>query len=201
MDTETSFLLQIQVIGTNDHLSWYSDSKVIDTDMTNYRDLVDGFLDSYCCRYREVAKVFWYCAETKSNIPVRCDEDVIDMFAKNVSTKTCRVTIAYHYLDVDPPAIPPWEELSLPTASSSQAVTDGVEPDDTYLLNPEPENEHVGVDDEGQCVEVAPKTTRKYDPNAEFIPNSDSDSDSDSQSYSDYDDLTRTRLGPVDAQV
>ncbi|CAN6289119.1 unnamed protein product [Urochloa humidicola] len=64
---------------------------------------------------------------------------------------------------------------SQPTEPSTNEPT---EHNDEHLKNPEPQNEHVGVDDE--CLYIAAPT-----PKAHMVQDIDSDSDSDSDSQSD----------------
>jgi hypothetical protein len=84
-DIETSFNLEIRIISSTMRGPWYGINKVVDSDTTNFKDLVDEILD------------------TKSNIQIRSDQDLMHMFAKHMSSKCCFMSIAYHKPDVDPP--------------------------------------------------------------------------------------------------
>ena len=58
--------------------------------------------------------------------------------------------------------------------------------DDNYLNNPEPQNEHVGVDEEGMYLELEPQT-KGTDAFEEDVPVSDSECESDSDDdYEEY---------------
>ncbi|CAN6163244.1 unnamed protein product, partial [Urochloa humidicola] len=175
----------------------------IDSDTTNFKDLVDKMVQKYPCSYGDEVKLFYYCADNKTNIQVSSDQDLVDMFAKHVSSKICHMSIAYHSPTEKPPVIPLWYEydelpctpsLSVPCQaepSDSQTCV-ATEPEDNFLLNPEPENEHVGVDEEGMYIDVegnqqlivGPLVT--HDEKDDAIDESDSEADSDSDS--DYDE-------------
>ena len=82
---------------------------IVDSGTTNFKDLVAEIVDKYPCGYGEVVKLFYYCAHTKSNIQVNSNQDLVDMFAKQVSSKTCCVSIAYHLPSSKVPNIPLWD--------------------------------------------------------------------------------------------
>ncbi|KAJ1270386.1 hypothetical protein BS78_06G048800 [Paspalum vaginatum] len=190
MDPHTSFLLEIRVVGTNDQLHWYSDSKVVDSNTMNFKDLLDEFLETYRCRYGEVPKLFYFCRETMSNIEILSDNDVVEMFAKSSATKICMLTLAYHYPDEKVPAIPLWdsptETVDIPLTPRMTAPRPCEEPDDSYLVNPEPKNEHVGVDEDEIFAEVGPKvTTKDADLDDDYFPSTDSESDTDHDGCND----------------
>jgi hypothetical protein len=75
-----------------------------------------------------------------------------------------------------------------------------VEEVDNYLMNPELENEYMGVDEEGLYIEIAPTshanvdTTKKKD--EDYDPSSDSESDSmsDTDMDAEVDDIVKDRL-------
>jgi hypothetical protein len=102
-DIETSFNLEIRIISSTMRGPWYGINKVIDSDTTNFKDLVDEILDQFPCGYGDIVKLFYFCADTKSNIQIRSDQDLMHMFAKHMSSKCCFMSIAYHKPDVDPP--------------------------------------------------------------------------------------------------
>ncbi|KAL6905593.1 hypothetical protein ACP4OV_003194 [Aristida adscensionis] len=69
--------------------------------------------------------------------------------------------------------------------SSVQRLEDGqhaniMEPEDTYLLNPAPENEHVGVDEEGIYSDEEGEPQPNTDIDDEYVPDSDCNLSSDS---------------------
>ena len=71
---------------------------------------MDEILDKYPSSYGDLVKLFYYAADTKSNIEVTTDQELLDMFAKHVSRKICFLSIAYYPASVEPPAIPIWDD-------------------------------------------------------------------------------------------
>ena len=110
MDPETCYNLEIRIIAYNTRSRWFSFSKVVDADTTNFKDLVDEIQDKYPPGYGDLVKLFYYAADTKSNIEVTTDQELLDMFAKHVSRKICFLSIAYYPASVEPPAIPTWDD-------------------------------------------------------------------------------------------
>ena len=213
-DIETSLNLEIRIISPTIRGPWYGINKVVDSDITNFKDLVDEILDQFPCGYGDVVKLFYFCADSKSNIQIHSDQELMHMFAKHMSSKCCCMSIAYHKPDVDPPEIPLWDNVDIPctpsmlapsyvepskatqTGTATEPDDDMVDAEDTYLKNPEPENEHVGVDEEGLYLDIVPAshanvdTTDKKDEDYD----SGSNSESDSMSDSDLDDEVDDRL-------
>src|SRR5688572_7810867 len=104
------------------------------------------------------------------NIQVCNDHDLLDMFAKHKASKCCFPTLSYHSPSTEPLEIPPWDFScysksvdtpftpsmpcpSIPQPSHTQSETE----DDEYLANPNPSNEHVGVDEEGLYIDLGPQ--------------------------------------------
>ena len=108
-DIETSFNLEIRIISTTMRGPWFAFNKVVDSDTTNFKDLVDEIVDQFPCGYGDVVKLFYFCAASKSNIEIHSDHDLMNMFKKHMSSKYCCMSIAYHKPDVDPPKIPLWD--------------------------------------------------------------------------------------------
>ena len=65
MDLETCYNLEIRIIAYNTRSKWFSFSKVVDADATNFKDLVDEILDKYPSSYGDLGKLFYYAADTK----------------------------------------------------------------------------------------------------------------------------------------
>ena len=92
------------------------------------------------------------------------------MFAKHKDFKCCLLTVAYHSPSSEPPVIPDWDSSSTmnsvePPFTPSIACPSLVEPshathtqsaEPEYLANPNPMNEHVGVDEEGLYIDLGP---------------------------------------------
>lgn len=74
-----------------------------DSETTNFKDLVDEFVDQYSCTFGDVVKLFYFCANSESNIRIHSDQDLMNMFAKYMSSKCCCMSIVYHKPNVVPP--------------------------------------------------------------------------------------------------
>ena len=110
MDPETCYNLEYRIIAYNTQSNCFSFSRVVDANITNFKDLVDEIRDKYPPGYGDLVKLFYYAADTKSNIEVTTDQELLDMFAKHVSRKICFLSIAYYPASVEPPAIPTWDD-------------------------------------------------------------------------------------------
>lgn len=77
MDPETSYNQDIRIIASNLCARWFSINKVIDSDITNFKDFVDDILEKYPCIYGNVVKVFYFCADSKANIETSSDKDLV----------------------------------------------------------------------------------------------------------------------------
>ena len=84
MDPKTSFFLDMKLFGNNTRVEggWYSTSKVVDSDYTNFEDFVDDILHSYPKGYDDVVKLFYLADE--SHVEIRTDEELLAMFDKNL---------------------------------------------------------------------------------------------------------------------
>ena len=67
-DIETSFNLEIRIISPTMRGPWFGINKVVDSDTTNVKDLVDEILNEFPCRYGDVVKLFYFYVDSKSNI-------------------------------------------------------------------------------------------------------------------------------------
>ncbi|KAJ1296452.1 hypothetical protein BS78_01G301600 [Paspalum vaginatum] len=122
IDPLSSYNLEIRIIANNTRFkSWYRHSQVVDSDVTNFKDLVDDILKTFPCGYGDVVKLFCYCHGTKSNIEISSNQELVEMFAKHKSTKTCYLSFAYHHPSSEPPNVPLWEEIDLPSIPSASA--------------------------------------------------------------------------------
>ena len=170
MDTDSTFNLEIQIVTPNSCARWFSLNKVVDAELTNFRDLVCDVIDKYSPNFGDVARLFYFCNDSKLNVEVRSDQDMREMFAKNKASKCCFLTVAYTR-PTSEPHIPDWD-FSPPPANSVEApftpwvhCPSRAEPSNAtqtecaeleYLANPNPSNEHVGVDEEGLYIDVGP---------------------------------------------
>jgi len=195
---------------------WFGFNKVIDSDTTNFKELVDEIVDKFPCGYGDVVKLFYFCADSKSNIEIHSDQDLMNMFAKHMTSKCHHMSIAYHKPDVDPPKIPLWDNVEMPCTPSmsapsyvepSKATQSGTvtKPDydmveDNKFMNPEPQNEYVGVDEEGLYIDIAPTshanvdTSEKKDEDYDPGSNSESESDSESDMDAEVDEIIKDTL-------
>jgi hypothetical protein len=147
MDPNSSYLLKIRLFGNpkkaRKEIRCFCFDKVIDSDLTNYKDLVESIIEQYPPRYLEVAHVQYYDNVLKILPEVKSDQDLLSMFEKHTKTKVVQMFIAY--CDPSEPYEPITEYCS---DVHIQADNNTHETDDSYLCNPIPENEHVGIDEE-----------------------------------------------------
>ena len=159
MDLETCYNLEIRIIAYTTRSKWFSFSMVVDADTTNFKDLVDEILDKYPSSYGDLVKLFYYAADTKSNIELSTDQELLAMFAKHVSTKTCYLSIAYYPPSAEPPAIPIWDNECVDVPSTpSMLVPLAVDPSHCFMKKTVDRSEinadHMGVDLENEYVGV-----------------------------------------------
>jgi hypothetical protein len=182
--------------------------KVVDSDVTNFTDLVTEIVDKYPCDYGDVVRLFYFCMESKANIQICSDQDLVQMFAKHKASKCCLLTLAYHSPSNEPIEIPDWD-FSTTVSSIEPPVTPSVvcarlpEPsqstqnqphEDEYLANPNPGNEHMGVDEEGLYIDCGPQHPPPQpnplidSPIIDACSDDDSDDDSDVESDDESDE-------------
>ena len=201
---------------------WFGFNKVVDSDTTNFKDLVDEIVDKFPCGYGDVVKLFYFCADSKSNIEIHSDQDLMNMFAKHKTSKCCRMSIAYHKPDVDPPEIPLWDNVEIPCSPSmpdpsyvepskatqlgtvTEPYYDIVDIENSSLPSYFRQIEYVGVDEDLALysdieptshanVDTSEKKDEDYDPGS----NSESDSMTDSDTDAEVDETTKD----IDAEV
>lgn len=111
--------------------------------------------------------------------------------------------------EVEVPCIPSMAnpcqmEGSQTTYNTSQACTD-TQPEDKYLLNPEPENEHVGVDEEGLYIELEkqPNVISDTDHAEDFDEEAEPDSESESlfDSDNEEDEMVKDYVPPNNPEI
>lgn len=119
MDPNTSFNLEIRIIAPNCRFRWFMLDKVVEADVTNFRDLDDGVVDKYPCGYGDIVRLFYFCMDSKVNIEVCSDQDLVEMFAKHKAIKCCLLTLSYHSPSVKPPEIPDWDFSTIPSIQPS----------------------------------------------------------------------------------
>jgi len=172
MDPNSSYNLEMRIVGPNCRAKWFSVNEVVDADRTLLTGLMEDLVDKYPPSYGDVATLFYWCMHSKVHIPVRNDQEMLAMFEKNRATRTCLLTVAYHSPGTQP-VLPDWESGS-PRKSVEPPFTPSIvspsiaEPSQPsmsqppkpsqleFLANPNPMNEHMGIDDEGLYIDLGP---------------------------------------------
>jgi hypothetical protein len=113
-------------------------------------DLVESIVQQYPPGYLEVAHDQCYDDALKTFPEVKCDQDLMSMFEKQHKTKVVHMFVAY----CDPSEMyEPITEWNFDEEEQLNMNTEGME-DDSYLHNPLPENEFVGIDEEGMYLQI-----------------------------------------------
>lgn len=73
MDLNIGFYVETRILAPNAHEWWYSLNKVVDVDITNFRDLDAEIVDKYPYAFDDVVKLFHFCVDNKLNIEVTSD--------------------------------------------------------------------------------------------------------------------------------
>ena len=98
MDPKTSFLLDIHLKANpricRKDIPCYRFSKVVDSDLCNFKDFVREIVDQFPHGYQEIVHVFYY-DDVKKYSEVRTDQELLAMFSKHVDSKKVRMTITY----------------------------------------------------------------------------------------------------------
>jgi len=144
MDLKTSYNLKIRIISSKSRARCFSINKVVDADITNFKYFVDEILDKYLCSYGDVAKVFYFYANSKTNIEISCDQELVQMFGKHKDTKCCLGLVVYFSPDSEPPSIPSWDSstegsVQIP-CTPSLAAPSQIDPGQTSTSVTEPSN-------------------------------------------------------------
>ena len=143
----------------------------MDVDRANFIDLVAEVIDKYPHNYGDIVGLVYFCMDSKVNIQVCTDQDLVEMFAKHKASKCCLLTVAYHIPSSEPPVIPDWDSGSTvnsiePPFTPSIACQSLAEPshathtqsaEPKYLANPNSMNKHMGVDEEGLYIDLGPQ--------------------------------------------
>ncbi|KAK3153585.1 hypothetical protein QOZ80_2BG0177830 [Eleusine coracana subsp. coracana] len=214
MDPKSTYLLQVRLLVNpkerRPEFSCYRFDKTIDSDICNFKDLVNDIADEFPHGYGETVTVFYYDAANKNYPQVKSDQELLAMFTKHIDTMVVRLTITYSkptdmvfvpdpedmgHNDTTIPSEPTKPTSNQPTnrttheptspsasqpndATENEPITNEFD-DDKYLLNPEPHNEHVGIDEEGLYLTNAKvgaaHTTVTEDSDSTSVSNSDSD--------------------------
>ena len=117
MDPKSTYLLKIRLTGNpkkrRKEFSCFHITKVVDSDLCNFKDLVETIVDAYPHGYNEIVSVFYY-DEVQKNFPqVTTDQELLAMFNKHVDSKEVRMTITYSE---------PTDVVSIPESYTQQNV-------------------------------------------------------------------------------
>ncbi|XP_039815060.1 uncharacterized protein LOC120677941 [Panicum virgatum] len=172
MDPKSSYLLEIRLSANpkkrRKDFSYFTFSKVVDSDLCNSKDLVREIVDQYPHGYQEVVHVFYYDGVQKCSPEITTDQELLEMFRKHVDSKVVHMTITYtdpiddvsvpecyttKNSDVLDPSLAAasqsteaiYSQLTKPSTSQpSEPSTNKTNEDDVECLaNPRPQNEHV----------------------------------------------------------
>jgi hypothetical protein len=111
MDPKSSYLLEIRLVGnprSRKDVSCFLISMVVDPDVCNFKDFVDEIVDKYPIGHKESVTVAYYDDASKRHLEVKCDQDLLAMFAKHGNSKLVNMAIAYTL----PTEINEWPDLS-----------------------------------------------------------------------------------------
>ena len=133
---------------------------VVDSDKINYEDLVESVVEKYPPGYLEVAHIQYYDEGLKSFPEVKTDQELMSMFDKHLKRKVVIIFVVYRGHSDPYEPVTEWD-FGVDTQPKDNIDNDNIDNDDVdeddYLRNPEPQNEHVGVDEEAiYCDIVAP---------------------------------------------
>jgi hypothetical protein len=123
---------------TRKDISCFCFQKIIDSDLTNYNDLVASIVEEYAPGYLEVPHLQYYDEVLNTFPEIKSDQELMTMFEKHSETKSVQMFIQY----CDPSA--PYKPITKYVFPSNKTSQD----EDSYFRNPIPENEHVGIDEE-----------------------------------------------------
>ena len=68
---------------------------VVDSDRTNYKDLIESVVEKYPRGYMEVAHVQYYDEALKTFPEIKSDQDLMCMFSKHYKSKVIIMFIVY----------------------------------------------------------------------------------------------------------
>lgn len=170
MDPKSSYLLNIKLLGNpkkaRREFSAFCFEKVVDSDLINLKDFVESIVDEYPPGYKETVYVQYYDADLRTFPLVATDQELMAMFEKHSKTKLVHMFIAYRDPSESYHPITEWQgfdsndPVQAPNRTQEQPKVShpsSTQPDDeSYLQNPQPDNEHVGVDEEAMYLNIEP---------------------------------------------
>nr|XP_025879582.1 uncharacterized protein LOC112938210 [Oryza sativa Japonica Group] len=168
MDPLTTYLLEIKLAGDQKNArvkyDWFIFNKMIDSNAMCYKDFVDDIAKSYPWGPNETVTIGYVDMVHKISHHVTTDQDMLEMFEKFVDIKVIPMIIRIHGMNEnideldhtlvkanicvpDTPSLATPSQVDFSQPSSSTLPSHVLMPSDTYLINPFPMAEHVGVDD------------------------------------------------------
>ena len=127
---------------------------VVDSNRTNFKDLVESVVEKYPPGYMEVAHIQYYDEALKTFPEIKSDHELMCMFSKHRKRKVIIMFITYRGCS------DPFEPVTKWDLNNDCQPKNNIELDeDAYLRKPKPHNEHVGVDEEAMYLETEPHGT------------------------------------------
>ena len=160
--------------------------------------------------------------DTKANIPVRSNQDLVEMFEKHKASKCCYMTFYYHSPGTDPLEIPAWDvsstsqsveapftpSMPCPSIAESSLQNHTQSAETEQIPNPDPCSEFL-CDGEGLYINIGPQNLDPVNPHSQQrepdeedeVEENDSDGDDESSSeeedeFEDIDEVIRDREPP-----
>lgn len=109
MDPDSSFNLEMRIVVPNSRARWFCVNEVVDADRTHFSGMLEDVVDKYPPNYGDVASLFYFCRDSKVHIPIRSDQELVEMFDKHRVYRSCWLTVAYHKENSEPPVLPNWD--------------------------------------------------------------------------------------------
>ena len=98
-DPNTSLVLKIKLLGnykkSRQDVKCFSIDMVVDSDTTNYMDLVESVVEKYLPGYLEVAHIQYYDEGLKSFPEVKIDQELMSMFDKHLKRRVVILFVVY----------------------------------------------------------------------------------------------------------
>ena len=93
-------MLEIKIIGNRKKaikdVQCFSFEQIIDSDLTNYKDLVESIVEKYPPGYLEVAHVQYYDSDLQTYPKVKSNQGLMDMFEKHSMSMIVQMFIVYY---------------------------------------------------------------------------------------------------------
>lgn len=97
LDPNSTYYLKIKLLGNppRKYVRCFSFEKVLDCDLTNYKDLIESIVEQYPSGYLEVAQLQYYDDDLKTFPEVQCPSLLMSMFKKHQESKVVQMFNAY----------------------------------------------------------------------------------------------------------